>query len=591
MTTASGDVQPREHYDVAILGGGLAGLTLALQLKRRRPETSVFVGEKRKGPAPEAAFKVGESSLEIGAHYFARVCGLKDHIEQDELPKMGVRFFFPAGDNSDIAKRAEYGPPFRPQLPTYQLDRGRFENELAKRDHEAGVDLFDGCVIEEVEFGSEEHTVRFSRDGDSTSLTARWVVDAAGRASFLKRKLGLQKEAPHDINSSWFRLSERLDIEDWSDDEAWLGRMSEHGLRWLSTNHLLDKGYWVWLIPLSSGSTSIGIVADPRIHPSEQIETQEAAFEWLHEHEPQLADVLEARRDKIVDFLKVRHYSHGSERVFSPERWCLTGDAGVFLDPLFSPGSDFIGTSNSLITDLILTDLAGKPVAERAEFSNDFYLRYFWAWLSHYQDLYPLFGNPLITACRFGWYASVYFSVFALLFFENRLSDPDFLREVKPELDRLLELIPRVAQLINAWGAIEQSKAESTLIRPIQPSATGLHNPVLAAAHDENTSPMDTAELKAVIVDAVETLEATAVVFFDEAVRQLEGQSVDPDATIDPYAVSLDPERWDDDGLFAGEGMTVAEADARAAGLRDAIELLRSGRPVTGPPPHAVPST
>src|SRR5206468_1792116 len=162
-----------------------------------------------------------------------------------------------------------------------------------------------------------------------------------------------------------------------------------------------DKGYWVWLIPLSSGSTSIGIVADPRLHPYEQINTQEAAFEWLHEHEPQLAEVLESRRDKIVDFLKIRHYSLGSERVFSPERWCLTGDAGVFLDPLFSPGSDFIGTCNSLITDLILTDLAGKPVAERAEFSNDFFLRYFEAWLSHYQDLYPLFDNPLITATRF----------------------------------------------------------------------------------------------------------------------------------------------------------------------------------------------
>ena len=99
-----GDLQDR--YDVAILGGGLAGLTLALQLKRTRPETSVMVAEKREGPAPEAAFKVGESSLEIGAHYFARVLGLEDHIDKDQLPKMGVRFWFPAGDNSDIAQAA-----------------------------------------------------------------------------------------------------------------------------------------------------------------------------------------------------------------------------------------------------------------------------------------------------------------------------------------------------------------------------------------------------------------------------------------------------------------------------------------------------
>src|SRR2546423_15288163 len=54
---------PTGHYDVAILGGGLAGLTLAIQLKRQRPDTSVAVLEKRDGPAPLAAFKVGESTV------------------------------------------------------------------------------------------------------------------------------------------------------------------------------------------------------------------------------------------------------------------------------------------------------------------------------------------------------------------------------------------------------------------------------------------------------------------------------------------------------------------------------------------------
>ena len=58
---------PQDHYDVAILGGGLAGLSLALQLKRQRPETRVLVTDKRTEPAPDAAFKVGESSVEIGA--------------------------------------------------------------------------------------------------------------------------------------------------------------------------------------------------------------------------------------------------------------------------------------------------------------------------------------------------------------------------------------------------------------------------------------------------------------------------------------------------------------------------------------------
>jgi len=54
------------EYDVVIIGGGLAGLTLAAQLKKVRPATSVLVLERNRFPAPEAAFKVGESVGELG---------------------------------------------------------------------------------------------------------------------------------------------------------------------------------------------------------------------------------------------------------------------------------------------------------------------------------------------------------------------------------------------------------------------------------------------------------------------------------------------------------------------------------------------
>jgi len=60
-------------HDVVILGGGLAGLSLAIQLRQRDPGIDVLVIERHAHPVREAAFKVGESTVEIGAHYFADV--------------------------------------------------------------------------------------------------------------------------------------------------------------------------------------------------------------------------------------------------------------------------------------------------------------------------------------------------------------------------------------------------------------------------------------------------------------------------------------------------------------------------------------
>ena len=154
-----------DGYDVSILGGGLAGLTLAIQLKKHRPETSVLVLEKREGPAPLAAFKVGESTVPSGAHYFADVVGMRDHLEEKHIRKCGLRYFFSAGDNSDISRRFENGPLLYPPHWDYQIDRGLFENELATRARANGVDLLQGCRVRGVSFEEELHTV----------ASARWI--------------------------------------------------------------------------------------------------------------------------------------------------------------------------------------------------------------------------------------------------------------------------------------------------------------------------------------------------------------------------------------------------------------------------------
>jgi len=168
--------------DVVILGGGMAGLTLALQIKQARPETSILVLEKQAHPVPEAAHKVGESTVEICAHYLRDILGLDEHLQTQQLRKFGLRMFFNHGDNRDIARRVEIGSTVFPPLCTYQLDRGRLENMLGDKLPMQGIRFLDGCKVQQIELRPEQstHQVRFTRAGADQTVTARWVVDASG---------------------------------------------------------------------------------------------------------------------------------------------------------------------------------------------------------------------------------------------------------------------------------------------------------------------------------------------------------------------------------------------------------------------------
>ncbi len=172
-------------------GGGLAGLTLAIQLKRERPDTSVAVLEKREGPAPLAAFKVGESTVPSGAYYFAERVGMKDHLDEEQLVKCGLRFFLPADGNRDITKRVEHGGDRYPPHDNYQIDRGLFENELAARARSARRRPAPGLPGPGGRARRRPARGDLHADGVGGGTKARWVVDASGRASLLKRKLGI----------------------------------------------------------------------------------------------------------------------------------------------------------------------------------------------------------------------------------------------------------------------------------------------------------------------------------------------------------------------------------------------------------------
>jgi len=453
-------------YDLAILGGGLAGLTLGLQCRQALPDARIIVLEKRTHPVAEAAFKVGESTVEVAAYYFGEVLGLQQHIQQDQLPKLGLRFFFPAGDNSRIEDRLELGGKRYAPCPSYQLDRGRFENYLADRCLQQDIQFVDRATVKSIsvaKFGAR-HAVGYERDQQQHSIRSRWLVDASGRRAFLKRQLGLGVDSPHVGNSVWFRFQRRIQIDDWSEDASWQeGHQGQLG-RWYSTNHLMGKGYWAWMIPLASGSTSMGIVAAEEFHSLSDFNSQDKALAWLETYEPQCAKVVRDNLEYLQDFRAIKNYATECKQVFSANRWGITGEAGFFHDPFYSPGSDFIAFSNTFLTDLIRRDLTRRPFRVRAFSYDKIYKRFYYGTLTAYQSQYQLFGNPLVMPVKVLWDYLIYWSITGFIFMHDRSCHQTlYLRNLRA-LSRLKRLNHVMQEFFRQWHqATEGQPARGTI--------------------------------------------------------------------------------------------------------------------------------
>lgn len=428
-------------YQVVICGGGLAGLTLSIQLKKRFPNVEVTVIEKTTRPLPDAAHKVGESTVEIGGHYFSQILGLKSYLDDKQFPKLGLRYFY--GNSLErFEDRPELGPSMFSPVPTFQLDRGTFETDLRAFAVEHGVNLLEGASLVNVELNENggKHLVSYSIGEEEKTVEANWVVDAMGRRRYLQTKLGLKTESPHKASSVWFRLEGKVSVSDLVDknNSGWQKRNLED--RYYSTNHLMGLGYWVWLIPLASGNTSVGIVTQDDLHDFPTYSRNYAtSLEWLDKHEPHLANHI--RHMEPLDFRKIKNYSYGSKQLFSANRWSCVGEAGIFSDPFYSPGSDMIAITNTFTSNLIGADLKGELTEEKAAQLNNYILEtMFPDQLSYYVEGYHTFGNSQIAATKFLWDTLYYWRVYAHAFMSGVFEDFDRLKAFEKHVKELSKL-------------------------------------------------------------------------------------------------------------------------------------------------------
>lgn len=454
MTEANIDALKNKVVDVIICGGGLAGLLLARHLRRAQPDLEIALIERTARPLPEAAHKVGESSVELACQYFESL-GLKEYLLDRHLIKHGLRFF-PGGGHLPLIERAEIGPAQEPIVKSYQLDRGRLENDLRDMNIADGVVLIEGAKVQKIDIepGETPNRVTFALGETEHTLSCRWAVDATGRSALIRREMKLTRGSHHDANASWYRVKGKVDITTFvpKSEKAWHeAEWAPH--RWRSTNHLMGKGYWAWIIPLSSGNTSIGLVVHDAVHGFDPVRSLERTQAFLREHEPVMAKELEAF--EVLDFGCLRGYSHNVARAWSADHWALVGEAGAFVDPLYSPGSDFIAFANSFTEEMIRVDRAKGDLETRARELNVLYRSLVNGNVDLFKNAMEVYGHPSAMLTKVYWDNFSYWSYPCQLFLRQlyRLTGAELERVIPIGL-RFVQLSQYVQRLMVAWAEL-----------------------------------------------------------------------------------------------------------------------------------------
>lgn len=535
------------EYDVVICGGGLAGLSLARQLHLSGSRASILVLDALGRPLPEAGFKVGESTIETGAFYFYDTLKLRSYLEENHLEKLGLRYFY--GGNGDFASRPEYGVAKFLPAKSYQLDRGRLEQHLRTLVEESDVELREGVRVKDIHINSSgPHTVQYI-DGEAMKVArTRWVIDAMGRQRYIQRKLGLARRSPGQFNSTWWRVRGRVSVSDFValSDTRWHGRVRDD--RWQSTNHLMGKGYWVWLIPLASEITSIGIVTDESIHPFDSYDSYEKSMAWLRKHEPVVADRLQG--GELVDFQKLRNYSYTSTQVFSADRWACVGVSGVFADPYYSVGSNIIGFANGYIQKMLEMDEAGVLTKDYVDFAN----RYLLALNDFLTDTihrgYPNHHIGPIMALKTIWDYFVGWTTTDPQFYHETYLDPAASKVLSGLISRVTVAQGRILEMFEEWGERTDTTSYTfDFIDYIEDL------PTLKRLHVQNLFPK-TKNMRRIfehVREAVDRIEELAQVIFRIAVSDVLPEKMgilSRHSWLNIEAISLFPDRWEVDGLF-----------------------------------------
>ncbi|ETC97750.1 hypothetical protein P792_13880 [Asaia sp. SF2.1] len=265
------------------------------------------------------------------------------------------------------------------------------------------------------------------------------------------KKFGLQRESALNRSAVWFRVAGKIDINEFLNEQGENNpfRFSEE--RGHSTTHLTGKGYWVWIIPISGETTSVGIVFDNEVHSLADVSSYQLACEWFRKYEPSFLRYLEMKNFPVIDFVMSKNYSYLSSKFISSDGWALTGEAGGFVDPLYSNGTDFIAISNTMITNAIT-----RPNGERQiDLINKVLTETYENFIETHRGALLNFGDWNYVFVKTSWDTCFYFMFLPVLYLNGKVDELDFFDTYMSDLAEFYNLHRRVTDYLRKPGALQ----------------------------------------------------------------------------------------------------------------------------------------
>jgi len=332
----------KEQFDVVIIGAGPSGAVASAMLARAG--RSVLVIEKQYFPR----FSIGESLLPQCMAFLAQA-GLEQTVH-DNAKANGFQFkngaaFHKQGQDTefDFTQKFSKGPG-----TTYQVKRASFDKVLADGAADAGAQVRYGHEVKTVDVDCLCPSLEvLDEQGSLYQVEAKFLLDASGFARVLPRMLGLEKPSHLPTRTSYFtHVEDNIDSSDFDRDKI------------LITVNPNDSDIWYWLIPFSDGTSSVGVVGKPE--QFSQDDSAEVILKHFIHAAPNLRKLLEkAQWHNGVN--KLAGYSADVTHL-AANNYALLGNAGEFLDPVFSSGVTIALCSAVLIAPQVLRYLDGETV-------------------------------------------------------------------------------------------------------------------------------------------------------------------------------------------------------------------------------------